>query len=183
MVHRHYNRTGCGAHAPFGQKSIGACAQERQHLYANDRVSVILEFGLTQILIYIEPYPLRNEADHYRDIAIEFAKMLVRGATEDNLQEFDIRIYGNWETLTRIQEATIAAKRFLLWPERDETEFFRAGLDDWTTGGIEGWADLLRVWFKIISGFSCPCEMSGDASDVCDGDPGRRACDGFFPVF
>ncbi len=41
----------------------------------------------------------------------------------------------------------------------------------------------LRVWFKTISGFSCPCEMSGDASDVCDGDPGRRACDGFFPVF
>ncbi len=45
--------------------------------------------------------------------------------------------------------------------------------------GMQG----LRVWFKTISGFSCPCEMSGDASDVCDGDPGRRACDGFFPVF
>ena len=62
-----------------------------------------------RILIYIEPYPLRNEMDHYRDIAISFADMLVRGVDHPDFQEHDIRIFSNRETLTRVQETSFAS--------------------------------------------------------------------------
>lgn len=106
-----------------------------------------------RILIYIEPYPLRNEMDHHRDIAIAFADMLVKGVEHPEFQDHDIRLYGNRETLNRVQETSFAGKRFLLWPEREEMDLFRGGLTDWTTGGIEGWQQLLRGEGEITEAY------------------------------
>ncbi|MEM7427117.1 MAG: rhamnan synthesis F family protein [Pseudomonadota bacterium] len=106
-----------------------------------------------RILLYIEPYPLRNEMDHLRDVAIGFANMLIAGGEDPDFQEHDIRLFSNHDVLNRVQESSFASKRFLLWPEREEMDLFRSGLTDWTTGGIAGWRDLLRGEGDVTSAY------------------------------
>ncbi|NNF76878.1 MAG: hypothetical protein HKN05_02510, partial [Rhizobiales bacterium] len=97
-----------------------------------------------RILIYIEPFPVRQTMDHYREHAVAFAKMLVSQRAADRLTEFDIRIYANRETLSHAQEQVLAAKRFLLAPESREQDQFRASLTEWPHKGLSTWTQLLK---------------------------------------
>ena len=97
-----------------------------------------------RILIYIEPFPVRQTMDHYRDHAVTFARMLVSQSAAERLNEFDIRIYANRETLGHAQEQVLAAKRFLLAPESREQDQYRASLTEWPQKGLRTWTQLLR---------------------------------------
>ncbi len=97
-----------------------------------------------RILIYIEPFPLRQTMDQHREYAAAFARMLVSETTADRLSEFDIRIYGNRDTLAYAQEQALAAKRFLLHPESAEQDQFRTSLTEWPNKGLRTWTNLLK---------------------------------------
>lgn len=96
-----------------------------------------------RILIYIEPFPVRQIMDHYRDYAAAFAKMLLSDNAADRLHEFDIRLYANRETLAHVQEEALAAKRYFLWPESQEQDQFRQSLTEWGVKGVRTWTSLL----------------------------------------
>ncbi len=97
-----------------------------------------------RILIYIEPFPLRQTMDHYRKYAAAFARMLLSETTAHRLSEFDIRIYANRDTLAYAQERALAAKRFMLNPESAEQDQFRTSLTEWPNQGLRTWTNLLK---------------------------------------
>ncbi|MEM8685914.1 MAG: rhamnan synthesis F family protein [Pseudomonadota bacterium] len=97
-----------------------------------------------RILIYIEPFPVRQTMDHFGGPAAAFAKMLLSESASEHLNEFDIRLYANRETLTHVQDEAMAAKRFFLRPESEEQDQFRASLTEWPNRGVRTWTSLLR---------------------------------------
>ncbi|MEM1200367.1 MAG: hypothetical protein AAGI06_13765, partial [Pseudomonadota bacterium] len=97
-----------------------------------------------RILIYIEPFPVRQTMDHFRGPAAAFAKMLLSESAAEHLNEFDIRLYANRETLTHVQDEAMAAKRFFLRPESEEQDQFRASLTEWPNQGVRTWTALLQ---------------------------------------
>lgn len=98
-----------------------------------------------RILIYIEPFPLHQTMDHYKEAAAAFARMLVSDTSAQYLSDFDIRIYANRETLAYAQDRALAAKRFFLSPESREQDQFRTSLTEWPVEGVRTWTQLLRA--------------------------------------
>ncbi len=96
-----------------------------------------------RILIYIEPFPLRQKMDHNRDQAAAFAKMLVSESAAERMSEFDIRIYASRDSVGYAQDQVLAAKRFLLTPESREQDQFRASLTEWPHEGVQTWTNLM----------------------------------------
>ncbi len=104
-----------------------------------------------RILIYIEPFPVRQVMDHYRDYAAAFAKMLLSQSAADHLHEFDVRLYANRETLAHIQDEALAAKRYFLRPESQEQDQFRTSLTEWANKGVRTWTSLLTGQQEVTS--------------------------------
>ncbi len=102
-----------------------------------------------RILIYIEPFPVRQTMDHFRAPATAFAKMLLSESASEHLNDFDIRLYANRETLTHVQDEAMAAKRFFLRPESEEQDQFRASLTEWPNQGVRTWSSLLIGYGEV----------------------------------
>ena len=107
-----------------------------------------------RILIYIEPFPIRQTMDHFRGPAAAFAKMLLSESAAEHLNEFDIRLYANRETLTHVQDEAMAAKRFFLRPESEEQDQFRTSLTEWPNRGVRTWTSLLRGEDEVTERYS-----------------------------
>lgn len=92
-----------------------------------------------RVLVYIEPFPLRDSMIHFRDVARDFLSVL------GNHGGCDVRMYANDETFDfLISDAADARNRYLIRPSYSEAKMFQRHLMDWHAGGIELWMQLMN---------------------------------------
>lgn len=92
-----------------------------------------------RVLIYVEPHPLRGSMIHFNDVARKFLPIL---GSRDG---YDIRMYANSETFSRLDKEIPGDKRkSLILPTKGESDLFRDYLNDWHGVGINLWLDLMN---------------------------------------
>lgn len=89
-----------------------------------------------RILLYIEPYPIRNTLSHFRSVAQRFAPIL------NSNPDFDVRMFSNNSTLESLGDAPARAGR-LIGPTQEEEKIFQSHMRPWQHEGIAVWQDLM----------------------------------------
>jgi len=91
-----------------------------------------------RVLIYIEPFPIRNTLEHFNDVARRFIPFLT-GASN-----IDARMFANNGTFGIVGENNITpvANR-LIRSTPDEERIFESYMQPWQEGGIATWLQLM----------------------------------------
>lgn len=91
-----------------------------------------------KLLIYIEPYPIRNKTTHFAHLFDYFNQFL-------HSTLFDARIYANSDTIESIKDKIPnTLKKRIIKPTKAEDLLCQKYLTDWNTDGMQNWISLLK---------------------------------------
>ncbi len=93
---------------------------------------------LMRVLIFIEPHPIRNSFDHFRDIAKRFFPLL------KNCPPLDVRIFANNKTIESFppEDLKMISSRIVRTSAAEE-ELIKSNAIDWDDKGIAHWKNLM----------------------------------------
>lgn len=92
---------------------------------------------MMNILIYIEPHPVRSSMTHFTAIAREFSAVL--GADSGS----DVRLFANKETINEVLKAAPLSRPYLVSPTERENQRFKEHLGVWAEESIATWVSLM----------------------------------------
>lgn len=97
-----------------------------------------------RILVYLEPYPIRNEFSHYLNIGEIFSRISSKQEYTADLDSSEILIYSNRNTTNALREKFPNAKYVNVTDHAQETyeHFYR----DWEQGGMNFWTENIINW-------------------------------------
>lgn len=91
-----------------------------------------------KILLYIEPYPIRNSSTSFAHLFDYFSQFL-----QSNF--FDARVYANSDTLESLKnKIPNNLKKRIIKPTKTEDLLCQKYLADWNTEGMQNWINLLK---------------------------------------
>ncbi|CAN7641353.1 hypothetical protein LJR118_005038 [Acidovorax sp. LjRoot118] len=92
-----------------------------------------------RVLIYVEPFPIRNSLTHFDSIAKKFLPLLRDHAL------FDIRMFANAATLATLgNEMPANSSKRLISPTPEESRLFESYKLPWQPAGVSHWLDLMH---------------------------------------
>lgn len=92
-----------------------------------------------RVLLYIEPFPVRNSSTHFADVARRFISML-----KTQQPDIDMRLFANRPTLEAIREQTKEVEGRLISPTDSEHKILDSHRRHWVTEGLPSWLQLME---------------------------------------
>ncbi|WP_338765918.1 rhamnan synthesis F family protein [Massilia sp. METH4] len=91
-----------------------------------------------RILLYIEPFPIRNSLTHFQGVSRKLLPLLAAGSA------YDVRMFGNKATLDMLGEPALSTHgERLISATEEEEQMFKAHMLPWQQAGMSTWLDLM----------------------------------------
>ena len=100
-----------------------------------------------KVLLYIEPYPIRDVSVHFKDVARQFLPLL------ETCPRLDTRLFANKATLNEIKTGVESHIKRIIQPTEEDERIFERHKKDWLSEGLPAWLDLMAGTGQVTADY------------------------------